>query len=279
MPHVPRVMIDSHQHFWRYDPANYSWLNGPLSSLRKDFLPGDLEPLLRAQKFDGCIAVQAAHNEGETNFLLELAAQHHFIKGVVGWLDLSSPDFYSKLELYSENSYFKGLRHVVYDKQGEFFLDSAFQKGIAQLHDFKLTFDLLTFDYQLPGAIRLVQKFPDQAFVLDHIGKPGISKGLSPEWVKNIKELAFCSNVYCKVSGLITETEKFEWKKKDFHPFLDVVFKAFGEERLMFGSDWPVCLAAGSYSDTVEILRGYLESSSFSADNVFGRNASNFYGL
>jgi len=242
-------------------------------------LPEDLEPLLRAQNFDGCIAVQAAQNERETNFLLELAAQYDFIKGVVGWLDMSSPDFHKELEIHSDNRYFKGLRHVVYDEQGEFFLDPVFQKGIAQLQEFQLTFDLLTFDYQLPGAIQLAQKFPDQAFVLDHMGKPVISEMPSQEWEQNIKELASCSNVYCKLSGLITQTDDFEWEKKDFYPFLEIVFEAFGEERLMYGSDWPVCLAAGSYQDTVEVVKDYMDISYIEAKGIFGRNAAKFYGV
>lgn len=279
MPEVPNLKIDSHQHFWKYDPIGYSWINEPLQLLKKDFLPKDLKPLLKAHNFDGCIAVQAAQNEEETKFLLELAAEHRFIKGVVGWLDISSADFYDKLKFYSQNPFFKGIRHVVYDQQGEFFLDPAFQKGISQLQDFGLSFDLLAFDYQLPGAIKLVKKFPDQAFVLDHMGKPQISKALSQEWKNNIKELASFSNVYCKVSGLVTETTNFEWEMKDFYPYLDVVYNAFGEERLMFGSDWPVCLVAGSYTNTVEIVEKYTSNSSFSVENIIGRNAAKFYNI
>lgn len=271
--------IDSHQHFWKYDPVRYSWLEGPLGDLQKDFLPEDLSPILEENNFNGCIVVQADQSESETEFLLRLAGEEKFIEGVVGWVDLSSPNCHKRLEYFAGNPVFKGVRHTVYDKQGEFMLEPAFQRGISHLKELGLTYDILAFDYQLPGAINLVEQFPEQAFVLDHIGKPQISEGVSPEWEKNIKRLAAQPNVYCKLSGLVTETRNFHWEKEDFQLFLNVVVEAFGTDRLMFGSDWPVCLAAANYKQTVEIIRSYFKDDPSALKKVFGKTAAKFYNI
>jgi L-fuconolactonase len=273
------LRIDSHQHFWKYDPVRYSWLEGPLGDLQKDFLPEDLAPLLEEHNFDGCLAVQADQSESETEFLLKLAMENNFVKGVVGWIDLTNPNSRKRLEHFSKNLLFKGLRHIVYDKQGEFMEDPAFQSGISHLKEFGLTYDILAFEYQLPGAVKLVEQFPEQAFVLDHMGKPQISKGVSPEWEQNIIRLAEYPNVYCKLSGLVTETRNFQWDKQDFQPFLKVVVEAFGIDRLMFGSDWPVCLAAANYKQTVEIIHSYFEHDFSAVEKVFGKTAARFYNI
>lgn len=273
------LRIDSHQHFWKYDTDRYSWLEGPLEELQKDFLPGDLTPLLKEHSFDGCIAVQADQSERETKFLLRLAGEENFIKGVVGWINLTDPNSYRRLKHFAGNPVFKGVRHTVYDKQGEFMLEPAFQRGISHLKEFGLTYDILAFDYQLPGAVKLVEQFPEQAFVLDHMGKPQIIEGVSPEWEENIKRLSEHPNVYCKLSGLVTETRNFHWEKKDFQPFLKVVVEAFGIDRLMFGSDWPMCLAAANYNQTVEIIQSYFKDDPSALEKVFGRTAAKFYNI
>ena len=274
------LKIDSHQHFWRYDPIRYSWIDGSMEKIQQDFLPQDLEPVLKKHQMDGCIAVQADQSEEETKFLLKLAEENLFIKGVVGWVDLSSPEVADRLEYWSKNPLLKGLRHTVYDREGEYLLDPHFQKGIARLKDFKLTYDLLVYDYQLPGAIKLAQKFPEQPFVLDHLAKPQVSQGVTPEWRRNIEELASYPNVCCKLSGLVTETENFKWEAEQFTPFLEIVYNAFREERLMFGSDWPVNLVASSYSETLKIVENYFSTEGEEVcSKIFGRNAARFYNL
>ena len=210
LPNNRMMNLDSHQHFWHYDPVKYSWLDDSMASIQKDFMPMDLEPVLRKNGFEGTILVQADQSEEETEFLLNLAEKHSFIKGVVGWVDLSSDKVGDRLKHFSRNPYFKGVRHTVWDQQGEFMTEKAFQEGISKLANFDLAYDLLVFDYQLPGAVKLVEKFPDQRFVLDHMGKPQISaEGPSKEWKTNIERLAKNSNVFCKLSGLRDRNRRF----------------------------------------------------------------------
>ncbi len=275
------MKIDSHQHFWNYDPAKYSWINDAMHKIKKDFLPSDLAPVLQKNSIDGTVAVEAFHSEKETEFLIDLASEFSFIKGVVGWVDLYSENVGSRLEMFSKNPIFKGVRHTVYDEKGEFLTETLFQKGIAALEELGLTYDLLIFEHQLPGAIELVKKFPKQRFVLDHMAKPRISPdGPSEEWTSNIRTLAENENFYCKISGLVTETLDFRWEKEDFVPFLKVVVEAFGEDRLMFGSDWPVCLSAAEYEDTLAIVNNYFSAvGEETLEKVFGANAARFYNL
>lgn len=280
MKHHQRLNIDSHQHFWKFDPVRYSWISDSMKSIRRDFMPEDLEPHLRENNFNGCIAVQADQSEAETEFLLNLAENNSFIKGIVGWVDLNSPEAGKRLMHYARNPLLKGLRHTVYDENGEYLQDPGFEAGIAQLKDFNLTYDILVFDYQLNGAINLAKKFPDQPFVLDHMAKPQISEGVNSKWKENMKILSSCRNVWCKISGLVTETENFQWTSKEFVPFLDVAYQTFGEDRLMFGSDWPVSLSAASYSETGSIVQEYFSAYSEEIQNkIFGRNAAEFYNL
>lgn len=280
MSDISNLRIDSHQHFWKYDPDKYSWITDEMSPIRRDFLPEDLEPVLRKNGFDGCIAVQADQSEEETVRLLEHANTHRFIKGVVGWVGLAAQNVEERLELYSRDQFFKGVRHTVWDEKGEFLLDSAFQKGVAALEKFDLTYDVLVFDYQLKGAVDFVAQFPNQPMVLDHMGKPKISEKPSLQWISKCKGLGRHEHVFCKISGLVTETENFLWKKDDFFPFLDTIVETFGVDRLMFGSDWPVCLSAASYHEVVGIVHSYF--SNFSEEDkrkIFGQNAIRFYNL
>jgi L-fuconolactonase len=274
------MRIDAHQHFWKYDPALYPWMR-PDWPIRRDFLPADLEPLLRKAKLDGCVAVQARQSIEEGRWLLSLTAQYSFIKGVVGWIDLRDPDVDQQLNAFANHPRFVGVRHVVQDEpDDEFMLHREFVRGISQLRDFDLAYDILIYPRQLPAAIRLVRKFPQQRFVLDHIAKPLVKAGVISPWREQIRELAMAPNVYCKISGMITEADWKKWKVADFAPYLDVVFGAFGADRLIYGSDWPVCLLAGSYERVYDLAAKYCRQLSPSEQQlVFGKTAARFYRL
>ncbi|MEP3836777.1 MAG: amidohydrolase family protein [Algibacter sp.] len=274
------MIIDSHQHFWIYDAVRDSWIDETMSVIRKDFLPTDLKPILDANNVDGCIAVQADQSEKETEFLLECADQNPFIKGVVGWVDLCDEKVAERLSHFSKNKNLKGIRHIVQAEKEDFVLGKDFQRGINELRAFNLVYDILVFPNQLENAIKLVEKFPDQKFVLDHIAKPQISEGLNEKWVKNIKQLATFKNVSCKISGMITETENFNWTPEQFTPFLDSIVNAFGTKRIMFGSDWPVCLLAGEYKSVLQLIENYfIDFSNEDRKMIMGGNAIRCYNL
>jgi L-fuconolactonase len=272
------MKLDSHQHFWRYDAAQYPWIPAG-SPLHRDWLPADLAPLLAAAGIDGCIAVQARQTVEESRWLLELADESPIIKGVVGWVDLRSERVGDQLGELAARPKFRGVRHVVQDEPDDrFLLGEAFVRGIGQLHDFGLTYDLLVIPGQLPAAIELVRRFPQQPFVLDHIAKPLIKAGTLSPWREQIRELAALPNVMCKVSGMVTEAEHSAWKPADFAPYLDVIFEAFGEDRVMYGSDWPVCLLAASYPRQHALVADYAVRFSPDAQaKLFGGNAARFY--
>jgi len=274
------MRIDSHQHFWKFDPIRDAWIDASMEKIARDFLPEDLKPLLDQSKIDGCVAVQADQSETETEFLLDLAGRYDFVKGVVGWVDLRSPQLSERLEHYCNNSFFKGVRHIVQAEKDGFMLQESFLKGIQQLKDFNLTYDILIFPHQLEEAVALVKKNPEQAFVLDHIAKPYIKDKKIDQWAKHINQLAAHQNVYCKLSGLLTEADWNHWQEEDFTAYLTVIMEAFGTDRLMYGSDWPVCLLAGSYPHVVRIVENFI--SSLSTDNqkkIMGQNAHHFYNL
>ena len=274
------MIIDSHQHFWKYNPIRDSWIDDSMGVIKKDFLPNDLHPILSANHVDGCIAVQADQSEEETEFLLQCAKEYPFIKGVVGWVDLRSEQVEERLEHFSENKLFKGVRHIVQAEADDFMLDSKFMNGISKLERFNLTYDILVFPRQLPAAVDLAKAFPNQKFVLDHIAKPRISEAIADDWLNNIQLLAENPNVSCKISGMVTETKDFNWKKQDFIPFLDAIVNAFGMDRLLFGSDWPVCLLAAQYQDVLEIIKDYFETYPKEViDKVFGGNTTRIYNL
>jgi len=275
------MVIDSHQHFWKYDPVRYSWIDDSMKILQKDFLPSDLGPILKNNKVDGCVAVQADQSERETEFLLRLAGENEFIKGVVGWVDLRADNVYERLAHFSQHKKLKGVRHIVQEEPDpEFMLRKDFQNGIGRLAQFSLMYDILVYPNQLAAAVLLARAFPDQKFVLDHIAKPRISEGLDSQWVNHIKELALNPNVSCKVSGMVTEAKNFKWQQEDFSPFMEVVLDAFGWQRLLYGSDWPVCLLGAGYKEVITIVRDYISKLS---DNeragIMGLNAINFYSL
>ncbi|MCH1609541.1 MAG: amidohydrolase family protein [Flavobacteriaceae bacterium] len=274
------MRIDSHQHFWKFDPIRDAWIDASMEKIARDFLPEDLKPLLDQSKIDGCVAVQADQSETETDFLLDLAGRYDFVKGVVGWVDLRSPQLSERLEHYCNNSFFKGVRHIVQAEKDGFMLQESFLKGIQQLKDFNLTFDILIFPHQLEEAVALVKKNPEQAFVLDHIAKPYIKDKKIDQWAKHINQLAVHQNVYCKLSGLLTEADWNHWQEEDFTAYLTVIMKAFGADRLMYGSDWPVCLLAGSYPHVVRIVENFISSlSTVDQKKIMGQNAHHFYNL
>jgi len=275
------MRIDAHQHFWRYHPETHPWITDAMAGLKRDFLPPDLRALLAAAGFDGCVAVQAQQNMAETEWLLQLAAQHDFIRGVVGWLDLCGPNVADALESLAAQPRLRGVRHVVQDELDDrFMLRPEFQRGIAALAPFALVYDILIYARQLPAAIELVRRFPQQPFVLDHIAKPDIRGRRINQWRSDIVTLATFPNVSCKLSGMVTEADWQAWKAQDFTAYLDVVLKAFGVNRLMIGSDWPVCTLAGSYSDVVGLVTEYIERlSAAERDAVCGATAVRVYGL
>ena len=249
--------------------------------IRRNFLPSDLEPELRACKLDGCVAVQARQSLEESGWLLRLAAEAAIIRGVVGWVDLCSPDVAKQLKEFAKHPKFVGVRHVVQDEPDDNFMQREdFQHGIAVLRDFDLTYDLLVFPRQLPATIALAQKFPNQPFVLDHIAKPPIKDGVLSPWREQIQELAKLPNVMCKVSGMVTEADWQHWTADNFKPYLHVVFEAFGPSRLMYGSDWPVCLLAGKYQQVFGLVENHVSSLRVNEQaGFFGGNAAAFYGL
>ena len=272
--------IDSHQHFWKYDPVKNSWIEDHMKVIRRDFLPLDLQPILKKNAIDGCIAVQADQSEAETEFLLSLAENNSFIKGVVGWVDLKAENIEERLAYFARFEKLKGVRHIVQAEPDDYMLDEKFQRGISLLKQFDLTYDILVFPSQLPASIELVNKFPNQKFVVDHIAKPLIKEGKIENWKKNMESLAKSLNVMCKISGMVTEADWNSWKSKDFDPYLDVIFNAFGANRILFGSDWPVCLLAAEYQQQLEIVENYISHLPNEVqDKIMGGNAINFYSI
>jgi L-fuconolactonase len=275
------MKIDSHQHFWRYDAVRDAWITDSMAVLKRDFLPEDLGVELTTNGIDASVAVQADPSESETKFLLGLAEKCSRIAGVVGWVNLLSPRVGERLEYFSHFPRLRGFRHIAQAEPDDGFLArEEFVKGVAALSTFGFTYDILIYPRQLPAAIDLVARLPKQHFVIDHCAKPEIRSGKMEPWTRQMREIAKNKNVFCKVSGLVTEADWKHWKAVDFKPYLDVVFDAFGAERLMFGSDWPVCLLAGMYREGKQLIEDYVKGFS-PADNakVFGGNAARFYGL
>jgi L-fuconolactonase len=243
------MRIDAHQHFWKYDPRDYAWIDESMAGIRKDFLPVDLETLLKAEGFDGCIAVQARQSLDENRFLLDLARPSAFVRGVVGWVDLKKSDVELDLADFAGDPKAVGIRHIAQAEPDDRFLaHDDFVHGVRKLAAFDLTYDILVYPRQLPAAIELVAKAPDVRFVLDHCGKPEIRNAQWEPWATHIRELAKAPNVSCKISGLVTEANWAAWTKETLKPYVDHVVASFGAERCMLGSDWPVCLVAGEYA-------------------------------
>jgi L-fuconolactonase len=274
------MRLDCHQHFWQYTPQRDAWISDDMAAIRRDFLPVDLESTLAAHGFDGCVAVQADQSLDETRFLLDLAARHPFIKGVVGWVNLRSPRLDETLEALARDPRLRGIRHVAQAELDDFLAHDDVIRGIGRLGAFGLTYDILVFERQLPAALALTSRLPDQAFVLDHLAKPRIKAGQLEPWAARLRELARRPNVCCKISGLVTEADWTGWRPEHLRPYLDVAFDAFGADRVMYGSDWPVCLIAATYERVLSVVDEY--AAALSADEragLFGGNAARFYGI
>jgi L-fuconolactonase len=275
------MRIDAHQHFWRYTEDEYGWIGPEMAALRRDFLPRDLQPLQEELGIEGTVAVQARQTVEETRWLQELAGQSPAIRGVVGWVDLCDPFVGHQLGMLCEKGWLCGVRHVVQDEPNDrYLLREGFIRGVGLLGAFGLTYDILIYPRHLLVACEFVERFPAQPFVLDHVAKPPIAQGKLSPWAEEIRRLAEHPRVYCKISGLVTEADWAVWTEADFRPYLDVVVEAFGTERLMVGSDWPVCTVAGSYSEVMSLAYSY--TAQFSAAEkaaMEGGNAVRFYGL
>lgn len=245
-------MIDTHQHFWTYDPDEDGWIDGTMAALRRDFLPADVQRDMAAAGVSAAIAVQARQSLEETGRLLDLADRHPFIAGVVGWVDLQAPGLDGDLERLSRHPRLVGVRHIVQGEPDGFLERPAFLRGVGRLERYGLTYDILVYARQLPAAVRLARAFPRQRFILDHLGKPDVRAREYREWRRHFNLLAAVPNVCCKMSGLVTEADWASWTPATLRPYLDAALEAFGPGRLMIGSDWPVCTLAGTYKDVID---------------------------
>ena len=275
------MKIDAHQHFWKYNESDYVWMGPEHATIRRDFLPADLAPLLDSVDFDGSVAVQARQMTEETRWLLRLAEDHPRMLGVVGWVDLCSTDAEAQISAFASHPRLVGVRHVVHDEpDNEFVLRVDFQRGVGLLEPAGLTYDLLLFPRHIRPAVRLADAFPNQRFVVDHIAKPPIVAGETEPWATDLREIARRDNVWCKLSGMVTEADHRSWAPSDMTPYLDVVLEAFGVDRLMIGSDWPVCTLAGEYREVMEIVLRYVDR--LSPDErgaILGGTCARFYGI
>ena len=275
------MTIDSHQHFWKYDPARHAWIDDDMANIRRDFLPSDLRKVYAENAIDGCVAVQADQTLAETDFLLRLSDENDFIKGVVGWVDLRDKKIDETLEKYHAFHKLKGWRHIV---QGEpdhnFLLRPDFLNGISYLEKYDYTYDILVFPHQLGSVLEFVKRFPHQKFVIDHIAKPYIKDGFYEGWAIMMEAIAEQENVYCKLSGIITEADYNKWSAEQLHPYLHHALEIFGSERTMFGSDWPVCLVAGNYSEVKRLVTDFISDlGEIDQNKIMGENAKAFYRL
>lgn len=275
------MRIDAHQHFWEYQAEEYPWITEELGVPRRSFLPGDLVPELINSGLDGSIAVQARQSLEESRWLLSLAEKNSHILGVVGWVDLCSDQVDVQLSEFSDHPQFVGVRHVVQDEPDDaFMLRSDFLNGIDKLKNHGLTYDILIFPKQIKAALKLVERFPEQAFVIDHIAKPSIKDSSLQPWQNLMKEFSKLPNVSCKISGMITEADWMNWKLEDMRPYLETVMETFSPNRLMYGSDWPVCLLAGEYSRVFDLAKHYVNQLPFQdQEMIFGGAAAQFYQI
>lgn len=271
-------MIDSHQHFWRYEADEYAWIDGSMAALRRDFLPENLIEVMRPEGVDATIAVQARQTEAETDWLLQLAARHPFVRGVVGWVDLQADDANARVDRVAQQPGLVGLRHVVQAEPDGFLQRPAFRRGVAALERHDLVYDILIYARQLPDAIRFAAALPRQRFVLDHLGKPDVRHDGLDQWRRDLGELAALPHVWCKLSGLVTEADWGSWTPAMLRPYLDAALEAFGPSRVMFGSDWPVCTVAASYAEVAALARDAVAE--YSADEqrqILGGTADEVY--
>ncbi len=275
------MRVDSHQHFWVYKPADYPWIGAGMDRLRRDFLPLHFGPELEAAGFQRAVSVQASQTLRETEWLLELSSKHEFVAGVVGWVPLAWPRVGDELDRLAANPRLKGIRHILHDEADDnYMLAKDFNRGVALLEEYRLVYDILIFERHLGAAVRFVDGHPNQVFVLDHLGKPRIREGEFSEWASGLRDLASRRNVYCKLSGLVTEASWEDWTEADLWPCFETALEVFGPDRLLFGSDWPVCLLAGEYGDWFETAKRMVGKLSLAEqERIFGLTAAAVYRL
>nr|WP_320021786.1 amidohydrolase family protein [uncultured Draconibacterium sp.] len=275
------MIIDTHHHLWNYNPVEFDWIDDEMAAIRKSFLPADLEATLVNSEVEGVVTVQARQSLEETNWLLKLASENDFIKGVVGWVPLADESIQQILEEYKSSPWLKGVRHVVQgEPDPEFILGKDFNKGISLLKNYNLVYDILIFEHQLANTIRFVDQHPEQQFVVDHIAKPKIKKNELEPWAKNVKELAKRENVSCKISGMVTEADYKLWTEEQLNPYFETILEAFGPSRLLFGSDWPVCLVATNYFNWLELVKKTISNfSKEEQDFILYKNAQRIYNI
>lgn len=274
------MTIDAHQHFWHYNAENYAWIDNSMQTIQRDFLPADLEPVLQKNGFDGCVLVQVNQTEQENHDFLNFADLYEFIKGVVGWINLRADNLEERLGYFKQFPKLKGFRHIVQGEPVGFMQQESFTKGLKKLVDFNYTYDILIYPKQLKDTLHVVRECPDNKFVIDHIAKPDIKNKEISKWSNYMKEIARHEQIFCKVSGMVTEADWYKWKKEDFYIYLDTVLESFGVDRIMYGSDWPVCLVAGAYEEQLSIVQSYFDKlTQTEKDKLFGENATRFYGL
>jgi len=275
------LKIDAHHHFWKYNAVEYAWIDGAMKSIRRDFLPEDLQMEIAAAGGDGVVSVQARQTVAETQWLLDLAHKHSFVKGVVGWVPFASPTVSADLQRFRRHQKLKAIRHIVQDEpDADFLVRDDFNRGVRVLRQFDLAYDILIFERQLPVAIKFVDRHPDQRFILDHMAKPRVQSGELSSWRRDIRTLAERPNVYCKVSGMVTRADDKDWSETRLRMYFEVVLEAFGAKRCMFGSDWPVCLVACDYPRGHWIVSGWVVM--LSADeqaHILGGTATEAYNL
>jgi len=275
---VPR--IDAHQHYWRYDPARHDWITDSMRIIRRDFLPEHAAPLLASAGIDGVVAVQADQSEAETDFLLALAARSSVIRGVVGWVDLLAPDLDERLSRRRGAVALKGFRHIAQSEPNDFLSRQDVARGVARLGEYDFSYDILIYPAQLAAAEALVARCPGVRFILDHCAKPDIARHEIARWRAGLSRLALHPNVCCKISGLVTEAAWDTWTDADLVPYLDATIELFGADRLMFGSDWPVCLVAAEYAEVVGVVQRFAERlAPGERDRLFGGTAAAVYHL
>jgi len=277
------AVVDSHQHFWQLrQPFDHRWLDeSELAPIHRDYLPADLKPLIRQAGVDRTIVVQSQHDRRESDWLFALAEENDFVAGVVAWLDLASPDCEQQLDEYRRHPKFVGVRHMTHNEaDDDFIVREDILRGLKMLERHRVPFDLLFFPRHLHHAATVARMFPELPLVLDHLSKPMIKARRLDDWEASFREAASFSNVYCKLSGMVTEADWNAWTKVDLRPYVDIALSAFGPTRCMFGSDWPVCELAGTYSEVCIALRELLKANSESErENIFGQTAASFYGL
>jgi L-fuconolactonase len=275
------VRIDAHHHFWRYSPEEYGWIDDQMLKIRRDFLPADLEHEMKKAGVHGAISVQARQSLLETDFLLEQARTNPFILGTVGWVPLIDPRFETVLARYADEGRLCGIRHILQSEADDFYmLRDDFNRGVSALQKTGLPYDILIFERHLPQTITFVDRHPTQVFVLDHVAKPRVKEGALSPWREHMQELAKRPNVFCKLSGMVTEADWQSWSPDGLRPYFDVVLEAFGPQRLMFGSDWPVCLLAAEYSEWLHVVAEQIEHlSSNEQEWIWSRSAAEAYTL